>query len=190
MYVKLQKVIKATPRGFTLIELLVVLGILGILAAVLLAAINPIEQLNKAQDASDKQIATEYVAATTQYYSVHNTVPFDTVANGGATGCNGASGGTTFTDKTLIALGACTTQLIAQGELKASFSNVTNLKNIHVTTTLPAGTSTYTVFACFQPKSHAGQLDSNTKYNIDYSGNPGVGCISGGGASACVWCAQ
>lgn len=39
-------------KGFTLIELLIVIAILGILAAVVLAALNPAEQLARGRDAS------------------------------------------------------------------------------------------------------------------------------------------
>src|SRR5258708_17703790 len=114
----LQRLIASSQKGFTLIELLVVLGILGILAAVLLAAINPIEQLNKAQDAGLKEAATQFVTANTAYYSTHNAFPWFSVANGG-TNC--------YTSNTLsnVALSnlttgatSCVSSLISSGELK------------------------------------------------------------------------
>lgn len=37
-------------KGFTLIELLIVIAVLGVLAAVVLAAINPLEQLKRGRD--------------------------------------------------------------------------------------------------------------------------------------------
>src|SRR5690606_1210190 len=40
--------------GFTLIEIITALGVLTILATIILAAVNPIEQFRKAQDARRK----------------------------------------------------------------------------------------------------------------------------------------
>jgi len=179
----------SSQKGFTLIELLVVLGILGILAAALLAAINPIEQLNKAQDTSLKNAASEFVNAATQYYSVHNTVEWDSATNGGS-GCYST---VTFNNIVLFSpsgggLSTCVTNLVSEGELKSSYTNASNLANIYVTSVLPAGTTTYATYACFQPKSNAQQLDPNTKYT--QTGAPGTSCKSQGGSNNCYWCAQ
>lgn len=169
-----------STKGFTLIELLVVIGILGILAVAVLAAINPIEQLNKAQDTSLKNAATTFVDATVQFYSVHNTVPWDTVANGG-TGCHA---GPTISNIVLsTGLATCITKLETENELKNSFSNATNLNKLHITTTLTG--TTYTTFACFQPTSKAVQADANTKYSA--TGVVTAGCP---GRTTCYWCAQ
>jgi prepilin-type N-terminal cleavage/methylation domain-containing protein len=161
-------------KGFTLIELLVVIGILGILAVAVLAAINPIEQLNKAQDSSLENAATTYESAVVQYYTVHNDVPWDVIANGG-TACHAGPG---FNSVNLgTALGACTTKLIAENELKASFANTPNLNKLFVSTLAPVG-GTYTTYVCFQPVSKQVQADPQTKYSKD------------GQAAGNYWCAQ
>lgn len=158
-------------RGFTLIELLVVLGILGILAATLLAAINPIEQLNKANDASLEQVAGEFIGADARYYAANNTQP---------TGCTG-------TTVTLASLSTCYNNLIAAGELKSGFGNLNNLASLYIN--FPA---TGTPTACFTPASQSVQSNPNTKYNLSHNGSAGTTCISAGGGntSKCDWCAQ
>ncbi|HVA96970.1 MAG TPA: prepilin-type N-terminal cleavage/methylation domain-containing protein [Candidatus Acidoferrales bacterium] len=172
---------KSYQKGFTLIELLVVLGILGILAAALLAAINPVEQLNKAQDTSLKNTASEFISSTVQYYSAHNELPWT------SSGCY--SGGTTFSAVSLTSLKGCLSNvLIPEGELKSSFINASNLGKIYVTNTTGDANDT---MACFLPQSHAQQVDSNTKYVDDAGSTTGnSSCISQGGSTKCYWCAQ
>lgn len=53
--------------GFTLIEFLVVFALLAVLAIIVLAAINPIEQLKKAKDTSRKIYASELLRAIERY---------------------------------------------------------------------------------------------------------------------------
>lgn len=55
-------------KGFTLIELLIVIAVLGILAAVILVAINPLEQFNKAKDAGAINRAKQVIGAAERYY--------------------------------------------------------------------------------------------------------------------------
>ena len=43
-------------NGFTLVELIIVIAVIGVLAVVLMMAINPIEQINKAKDTTKKQL--------------------------------------------------------------------------------------------------------------------------------------
>jgi prepilin-type N-terminal cleavage/methylation domain-containing protein len=171
--------------GFTLIELLVVLGILGILAAALLAAINPVEQLKKAQDTSLKNVASQYVSASVRYYSNHTALPWFAVASGG-TACNGAT--TTLSAVALSSLTVCTTALISDGELKNSFLNSNNLSSVTITNPNPASGNASDVVACFQPQSSSQQLDPNTKYSS--TGGAGTTCKSAGGTNNCYWCAQ
>ena len=175
----------SSQKGFTLIELLVVLGILGILAAALLASINPVEQIKKAQDTSLKNITTTFVSATQQYYSTHNALPWSTVANGGA---NCYSGGTTLSNVALSSLSTCVTTLVSEGELKASFSNSNNLNQAVITNPNPQTGSAQDVVACFLPQSQSQQHDANTKYT--QTGAAGASCISQGGTNTCYWCAQ
>jgi len=63
-------------KGFTLIELLIVIVIIGILATAVLSAINPIEQINKAQDQGRKSNAAEIVNALERYYTTFERYPW------------------------------------------------------------------------------------------------------------------
>lgn len=174
---------QSSRKGFTLIELLVVLGILGILAAALLAAINPVEQLNKAQDTSLKNTATQFQNAVVQYYSTHNSLPWSVAG----ANCYNAGGGT-LNKVQLSTLNTCIADLVADGDLKASFQTVTNLTNVYVTNPNPqTGNATDTI-SCFKPQSQSQQTDTLTKYGQD--GSNGAACKSQGGSTLCYWCAQ
>lgn len=175
----------SSQKGFTLIELLVVLGILGILAAALLASINPVEQIKKAQDTSLKNATTTFVRSTQQYYSTHNALPWTDVASGGAA-CY--TGGTSLSAVALSSLSTCITTLVSEGELKQSFQNSSNLSQAIVTNPNPQTGSAQDVVACFLPLSQSQQRDSNTKYT--QTGANGSSCKSQGGSNNCYWCAQ
>jgi len=66
--------------GFTMIELLVVIAILGILAATVLAAINPVEQINRARDTREQSDAAQLITAVQRYYSANQVWPWRTAA--------------------------------------------------------------------------------------------------------------
>ena len=183
---KLPALFKFSPkRGFTLIELLVVLGILGVLAAVLLAAINPVQQIEKSTDSSMKEVATEFVSANVSYYSTHNALPWYSVANGGT---NCYTGGATMNALPLSSLNTCVSSLISSGELKASFLNSPNMAQIVITDPNPQTGNASDIVACFQPQSTSQQQDVNTKYT--QTGALAANCKSQGGANLCYWCAQ
>lgn len=175
----------STQKGFTLIELLVVIGILGVLAAALIATLDPFEQLNRGQDTTMKNIATEFVGANVRYYSSHNALPWFSVANGGA---NCYTGGATLSNVPLSSLTTCLNALVSDGELKQGFINTPNLDDITATNPNPQTTGATDTIVCFQPKSKAQQKDPNTRFTA--TGATGSNCKSTGGTANCYWCAQ
>lgn len=163
-------------KGFTLIELLVVIGILGILAAALVATIDPFEQLNKGSDARTENTLVEFQNGLLRYYTLRGQLPWNDVDDDCMAGAAPAS-------SSIESISTCLDDLIAQGELKASFANSPDLPNIYVTEE-----STNNVVLCYEPISKSKQRDVNTIYDI--AGAAGVDCKSAGGATDCYWCSR
>lgn len=174
-----------TFKGFTLIELLIVIAILGVLAAALIATIDPFEQIKKSKDTRVKELTAQFLEANVRYYSNHSALPWFSVANGGA---NCYTGGSTLSAVTLTALNACLQTVIADGELKQSFTTSSDLGLVTVTNPNPQTGNASDSIACFLPQSKAQQKDANTKFNQD--GSVAANCKSQGGAANCYWCAQ
>ena len=66
---KLSSFSKKLSKGFTLIELLIVIAVIGVLAAVVLVAIDPVEQLSRGRDAGRKSSVTELGRALQANYT-------------------------------------------------------------------------------------------------------------------------
>jgi general secretion pathway protein G len=62
-------------RGMTMIELLIVIAVMGVLAAVVITALNPAAQLNKANDAKRKSDLSEIQNALELYYQDNQQYP-------------------------------------------------------------------------------------------------------------------
>lgn len=65
----------ASIKGFTLIELIVVVGIVAILSSFLIAILNPVEQLHKANDGRRKSDLAQIQRALEQYYQDNGSYP-------------------------------------------------------------------------------------------------------------------
>lgn len=168
---------KVLQKGFTLIELLVVIGILGILAAALIATIDPFEQLNKAADARNENTLIEFQNGLLRYYTLQGNMPWTDPEDDCMAG--GAPDGSVIDPD----MDDCITALIAQGELKQSFSNSPDLDNIFVTEE-----TTNNAVLCYLPSSKAKQRDPNSIYNAD--GTAGTDCQGAGGDTVCYWCSR
>lgn len=64
-----------SSKGFTLIELLIVIAVLGVLAAVVLVAIDPIEQLARGRDSGYKSSTGQLGRAVQAYYTAQQAYP-------------------------------------------------------------------------------------------------------------------
>lgn len=65
---KLSRNISPKSSGFTLIELLIVIAVIGVLASVVLAVINPLEQLAKSRDAGRRSSVAQLGKAMNAYF--------------------------------------------------------------------------------------------------------------------------
>lgn len=65
-------------KGFTLIELILIISILGILSVGVLTALNPIAQIQKANDAKRKSDISQVQRALELYYQDNNAYPAST----------------------------------------------------------------------------------------------------------------
>ena len=167
---------KNSSKGFTLVELLVVIAIIGILAAAVLIAVNPLEQVRKAQDQSLLSAANQYVGALNSYYAAKGGFPWTS----GVGTCGTPTGVLSGT------AGSCiTTALIASGDLKQSSENQSSiLPKLTLTSRTNANGIESTVI-CFKPQSNQMTTDKTKNvYAID-----GQYCNGAGGTSACYTCA-
>jgi len=129
-------------HGFTLIELLIVIVILGILAIAILSAINPLEQIRKANDSGKKSDAAEMLNALERYYTTFTCYPWSTQT---AT-CDNA---TTLSTPTLANAAAVNVaDLVTKNEVKDEFAARDNLGSLYV-----SETANGLVHVCFAPES-------------------------------------
>lgn len=76
----MKKIIKNSQKAFTLIELLVVIAVIGVLAAGTLTAINPLQQIRRAQDTDVKNRVGQVASALQAYYTLNQYYPVDLAA--------------------------------------------------------------------------------------------------------------
>jgi len=161
---------KRLNKGFTLMELLIVIAVLGILAAGLLAAIDPFEQLRKANDTNNRNATVELVTSMTRYYASYKAYPWNETTP--KAGCSRATGGDLIDLKSLstgvlpvtTAKTCLTNSLILVGELKDTYFTGIGSTPIYIASD-PADKTNFV--ACFAPESKSARLDSSTKYYLD-----------------------
>lgn len=131
---------KNKNSGFTLIELLIVIVILGILAAALLSAINPLEQIRKSQDTSEKSDAAELLNAMERYFTTFQYYPSGDDAD--------PDGDLSTTPATASSLANVEADLELTNEVKPEFFDRSNLDDLYVSLD-----TNDLVHICFEPAS-------------------------------------
>jgi prepilin-type N-terminal cleavage/methylation domain-containing protein len=167
---------KLAAKGFTLVELLIVIALLGVIATIVIAAINPLEQANRASDSGMKADASQIVSAIQRYYTGHNEFPWNS-----AEGCppdgqclNGEGEGPDteypFVSADNSGVGICGASgencrtsatdglLISALELQKAFLNKSWVNASSDQNRLwvgKAGSASGSVFVCWSPKSNS-----------------------------------
>jgi prepilin-type N-terminal cleavage/methylation domain-containing protein len=136
--------------GFTLIELIIVIAVIGILATAVLAAINPVEQIRKANDSGKRSDASEFLNGVERYFATFQCYPWQYV-DGGDCGTAVPAADTMASMKTGSAQGAVNfglNELVAKNELKAQYATRKGLDKLFV-----SQDSNDLVHVCFIPES-------------------------------------
>lgn len=162
-------------KGFTLVELLIVIGLLGAIALIVIAAINPIEQANRARDTRLKADSGQIVSAVERYFVGVGEFPWQT---SGAAEDNESEFG--FVSATNVGVGICGNNcntngsLLTSEELKDEFLRRDFIKNgDQLGKSIYVGKgfgTTATVYACFVPLSKSVRqkaVDDQVVYTID-----------------------
>lgn len=181
--------------GFTMIELLIVIAVLGILAVAVLAAINPIEQINRGRDTGSRSDAEQLISGIDRYYASKGYYPWTT----GADSLNTA----TFTgaNPTFVQLDVPAPVVGQDGE--DMFENLTNGQSAELKGAFTArisksgynylsiyndGNPSSSTYLCFLPKSNSFREEawdrcSNTDHtglNVLPDDFPAEACPAGG----------
>lgn len=164
-------------RGFTLVELLIVIGLLGAIALIVISAINPIEQSNRARDTRFKADGGQLISALDRYFTGGSGFPWMVVDP--SLDNEDSYGFISATDEGIGICGsACTVDglLLTSNELKSEFRNRDFIKNAttadkQLMVGKAAGANS-SVYACFIPlsKSVRTKAVADSKvYTIDAS---------------------
>lgn len=119
-----KKMFRGITKGFTLVELLIVMGLLGVIAVIVIAAINPIEQANRARDTKFKADSGQIISAIDRYFVSQTEFPW--VTSGFSSNSSSSFGFVTAGNEGVGICGAnCSINglLISNNEFKTEFRN-------------------------------------------------------------------
>ncbi len=153
-----------SSKGFTLIELLIVIAVLGILAVAVLAAINPIEQINRSRDTGSRSDAEQLIGGIDRFYATNGFYPWQTDPNDPEI-IGPIDVGAGFVDD----MGASVLDKLSQAgteELKGSFTTRIVAASYNTLLVYNAGTAGSSTYICFKPKSGAFQTEAESRCNV------------------------
>jgi len=166
--------IKKLNLGFTLVELLIVIGLLGAIALIVIAAINPIEQANRARDTRFKADSGQLISAIDRYFAANSEFPWmtgTTVENDDAV---------TFVSAQDPSIGICLAtgcaddgNLISTNELKTEFRNRDFIQDATEVSEMiwvgkDSGASS-SVYACFIPLSNSERNKADNLKSLSFT---------------------
>lgn len=175
-------------KGFTMIELLIVITVLGILAVAVLAAINPIEQINRGKDTGSRSDAEQLISAVDRYYTGSGFYPWSTAPAASQPTAWGAVGDA-WTDGTTAVLTKLST--VGTAEIKESFVNrikASGYNTLYKSNVGGQGDSTY---VCFMPQSSRFSTEAGNRCGASLPGDfpTANACPSGcAAAKTCYSC--
>jgi len=172
---------KYLSKGFTLVELLIVIALLGVIATIVIAAINPIEQANRARDSQFKSDSSQLLSAVERYYVANQYYPWVTngvASNDTAYGFKNAADGQLGICSYIVGTGVtdCNSDgiLITALELKSGFrtrnfisnsaQNKAELRLFVGKAASTAGTSS--PYACYIPMSKSNRDSACTAAGV------------------------
>jgi prepilin-type N-terminal cleavage/methylation domain-containing protein len=182
---------KSRSQGFTLVELLVVIALLAAIALAVIAAINPIEQANRARDTRFNADSASLVSAIERYYTARSEFPW--VTSGGAASNDSSFGFVTAGNQGVGVCGAtCSVDglLISDDEVKQEFRNRDFIKNsasTDVTKTIMVGKSSggsASVYGCYVPLAKTNRQKACTDGKV-YTLNTSTGSRSAVSTATC-----
>lgn len=171
---------KKLAQGFTLVELLIVIALLGVIATIVIAAINPIEQANRARDAGYKADASQLLSAIERYFAAKSDFPWVVVDS--ATYANDDTFG--YVSAANVDVGVCGSSCTADGELinalelKPEFKDRDFIKKEgdafqELYVGKDAGSSA-SVYACYVPMSKSNRDTACTNDRVYTLGSDGT----------------
>ena len=172
-------------KGFTLVELLIVIGLLGAIALIVIAAINPIEQANRARDTKFKADSGQLISAIDRYFVGISKFPWETVSPDDY-GTEDPFGFVSADDEEVGLCGAtCSVdgELLTNNELKSEFKSRDFVRNAsdgldHQIFVGKADGSSSSIYACFIPLANSTKqtaIDSEIVWSLDTSGTRSTG---------------
>lgn len=195
--------------GFTMIELLIVIAVIGILAVAVLAAINPIEQINRGRDTGSRSDAEQLLSAVDRYYAGKGYYPWTTGAS--STNTFTGSGTPSMVELTAVdqAIGDDAVEFLntlstgGASEVKASFTARITDPAYNFLSIYNSGVASESTYVCFTPRSASFREeawfrcsnDTNDNYDpslpadfpLDACPNDGT-CVTAGTADAATGC--